>query len=387
MTTKTRLVVDGVFFQRAQTGIACVWRSILPGLARRMDVILLDRGNCPAINGVEVIPFPSLVTGTVPPTAAESLALEAICRHYTADVFASTYYSTCAGTPAIQLVHDMIPEVMGFDLSARDWLEKDAAMLYGRAHVCVSNQTREDLLKFYPEIAADRVTVAHCEIDQDVFRKRSTEEVDAFREAYGLSRPYLMVVGTCMHNGGYKKNEAHLVDALAGMPPRKGLTVLFVGGELDIPELLMGGRQVLTQRVELSDDELSRAYCGAEALVYPSLYEGFGLPVAEAMACGCPVITTQQGSLAEVAADAAILVSGHDLTEMRAALQKVREPTTRARLAAAGSKRARAFCWDAMADHVAVCIEQLAAEAREGRHAEFLSEWADLRRLQADVDF
>ena len=386
MTTKNRLVVDGIFFQRAQTGIARVWRAILPGLARRMDVILLDRGNCPKIEGVEAIPFPSFVNGTVPPTAAESEALEAICRHYAADVFASTYYSTCAGTPAIQLVHDMIPEVMGYDLSARDWLEKDAAMLYGRAHVCVSNQTREDLLKFYPEIAADRVTVAHCGIDHDVFRTRPPEEVATFRKAHGLSGPYLMVVGTRMHNGGYK-NGTHLVDALAGMPQRDGLTVLFVGGELDIPELLMGGRQVLTQRVELSDDDLSRAYCGAEALVYPSLYEGFGLPVAEAMACGCPVITTRRGSLAEVAADAAILVSGHDLTEMRTALQKVREPATRAHLAAAGSKRARTFCWDAMADHVAVRIEQLTAEAREGRHAGFLSEWADLRRLQADVDF
>ena len=386
MTARTRLIVDGVFFQRAATGIARVWRSILPDLARRLDVVLLDRGNSPQFEGVKTIPFASLVTGTVPPTAAESLALEAICRHVEADVFASTYYSTCAGTPAMQMVYDMIPEVMAYDFTPRDWQEKAAAMLYGRAHVCISNQTRNDLVRYYPELPSDRVTVAHCGLESDVFRPRPAEEVGAFRRAHNLSGPYLMVVGTRMHGGGYK-NGAHLVAALAGMARRDDLTVLFVGGETDIPKLRAGGRAVPGQRVELSDDELARAYSGAEALVYPSLYEGFGMPVAEAMACGCPVITTRHGSLAEVAGDAALLVSGHDLAEMRDALLAVREPATRARLAAAGPERARAFRWDAMANHVADRIEQLAEEARAGGHAEFLSEWADLRRLQADVDF
>lgn len=386
MTARTRLVVDGVFFQRARTGIARVWRSILPGLARRMDVILLDRGGCPEIVGVETIPFASLVGGTVPPTAAESVALEAICRRFGADVFASTYYSTSAGTPALQMVYDMIPEVMAYDLSPRDWQEKETAMLYGRAHVCISNQTRDDLLRFYPEIPPDRVTVAHCGIEGDMFRPRPAAEIEAFRRAQDLSGPYLMVVGTRMHEGGYK-NGTHLVEALSGMERRDGLEVLYVGGEPDVPRFHTGGRPVPARRVDLSDDDLARAYCGAEALVYPSLYEGFGMPVAEAMACGCPVITTRHGSLAEVAGDAALLVSGRDLAEMRAALQAVREPATRARLAVAGPNRARAFRWEAMADHVADRVEQLAAEARTGHHAAFLSEWANLRALQADVDF
>lgn len=386
MTARTRLVVDGIFFQRASTGIARVWRSILPGLARRMDVTLLDRGSSPRIEGVETIPFASLVTGTVPPTAAELVALEAICQHFKADVFASTYYSTCAGTPALQMVYDMIPEVMAYDFTPRDWQEKLVAMLYGRAHVCISNQTRDDLLTFYPEVSADRVTVAHCGIEADIFRPRPAEEVSDFRRAHDLSGPYLMVVGTRMHDGGYK-NGGHLVAALAEMPRRGDLTVLFVGGETDIPKLRMGGRAVPARRVDLSDDDLARAYCGAEVLVYPSLYEGFGMPVAEAMACGCPVITTRHGSLAEVAGDAALLVSGHDLTEMQDALLMVREPATRARLAVAGPERARAYRWEAMADHVADCVERLSAEARSGRHDAFLAEWGDLRRLQADVDF
>lgn len=384
--TRTRLVVDGIFFQLAQSEIARVWRIILSILARRMDVTLLDRGDCPQIEGVEMIPFASVVRGTVPPTAAESEALEAICKQYSADVFASTYYSTCAGTPAVQLVYDMIAEVMEFDVSHRDWQEKEIAMLYARSHICISRQTRDDLIRFYPEVSPDRVTVAYCGIEADVFKPRSAAEIDAFRSEHNLSGPYLMVVGTRMHEGGYK-NGAHLVEALSGMPRRKDLTVLFVGGEKDIPALRMGGRKVDARRVVLSDEDLARAYSGAEALVYPSLYEGFGMPVAEAMACGCPVITTNLGSLAEVAGDAALLVSGTDVDEMRSALTAVRTPEARARAAVAGPERARAFCWDAMADHVADRIEELAAEARTGHHQDFLSEWAKLRHLQSEVDY
>ncbi|WP_171054645.1 glycosyltransferase family 4 protein [Roseovarius arcticus] len=333
-----------------------------------------------------MIPFASFVSDRVPPSAAESEALEAICKQYGADVFASTYYSTCAGTPSVQLVYDMIAEVMAYDLIHRDWQEKDIAMLYGRAHICISHQTRDDLLRFYPEISPDRVTVAHCGIETDVFRPRPAAEVDMFRRVHDLSGSYLMVVGARMHEGGYK-NGAHLVEALSGMAPRKDLTVLFVGGEQEIPKIRMGGRKVEARRVVLSDDDLARAYCGAEALVYPSLYEGFGMPVAEAMACGCPVITTNLGSLAEVAGDAALLVSGTDIDEMRTALCAVREPEVRARALVAGPERARAFRWDAMADHVADRIEQLAEETRAGQHRAFLSEWAELRHLQSEVDF
>lgn len=386
MTGRTRLLVDGVFFQRAQTGIARVWRSILPTLARRMDVILLDRGDAPDLDGVESIPFPSVIGAGVPPTAAESVAIEALCAHYGADVFVSTYYSLPLGTPALQLVYDMIPETLGFDLTARDWQEKEAALLFARAHACISGTTRDDLLRFYPEIDADRVTVAHCGVEPDVFFPRSDPEVDDFRRRHASSGAYLLMVGSRLQADGYK-NGAHLFEALSGMPRRDDLSVLCAGGEAEVPTLIMGGHPVPVCRVDLSDDNLARAYCGAEALVYPSLYEGFGMPVAEAMACGCPVITTRHGALAEVAGDAALLVSGHDLTEMRAALEEVRKPETRSRLAAAGPERAAAFRWDAMADHVADRIEQLVAEACAGQHAAFLSQWAELRRLQADVDF
>jgi glycosyltransferase involved in cell wall biosynthesis len=171
------------------------------------------------------------------------------------------------------------------------------------------------------------------------------------------------------------------------MPARKDLSLLCAGGEPDPPIVLMDGQRVPVRRVSLTDDDLACAYSGAEALVYPSLYEGFGMPPAEAMACACPVITTDHGSLSEVVGDAAIMVSGRDVDALRKALIAVRDPSTRSKLVAAGPERAKAFCWERMAAHVGDCVISLAKEAKSGRHDAFLREWAALRRLQADVDF
>lgn len=386
MSKRIKLLVDGVFFQRAPTGIARVWASILPTMAKRLDIRILDRGNTPLLNGVEAIPFANHLTKTVGPTASESILIEQICRNWGADVFASTYYTTPLNTPALQMVYDMIPEVLGMDLCHRDWQEKEVAMLYGRSHICISHNTRADLLRLYPEVDPARTTVAHCGVEPDLFYPRSEGEISVLRASQGLEGPYLMMAGSRIGAEGYK-NGAHFFEALSGMPARDDLTLLCVGGETDAPQLTMGGRALMVRRVSLSDEDLARAYSGAEALVYPSLYEGFGMPPAEAMACGCPVITTDHGSLAEVVGDAALKVSGYDLEEMKKALSAVRDPGTRKQMIAIGLERSKEFRWKRMAEHVSDEVVKLAKDAVDGRFDKFLAEWAELRRLQADVDY
>jgi glycosyltransferase involved in cell wall biosynthesis len=137
----------------------------------------------------------------------------------------------------------------------------------------------------------------------------------------------------------------------------------------------------------LSDDDLALAYGGALALVYPSLYEGFGMPVIEAMASGCPVITTNHGSLAEAAGDAALLIGGTSAEEMQAALESAQDAGVRARLRQRGFDHVRRFQWKDMASQLAEDLSNLVAEARAGHYDEFLAEWKRLREMQANVDF
>lgn len=378
------LVIDGVFFQLAQSGIARVWRAMLPLLAQRIDmpIVFLDRGGVTAqFDNIEVIPFAGYKSKF---NANDSQLLEQVCQHYGAKAFVSTYYTTPMETPSLLLVYDMIPEKFGFDMTARDWREKEIAIAHARRHICISQNTRKDLRAFYPELPESTTTVAHCGVDPAVFRPRSDSDVRAMRSRLGLARPYFIFVGSREQHKNYK-NASVFFDAVATMPSVE-FDVLCVGGEKTLPSCAADGNRHRMVRVDLDDEQLAVAYSGAAALVYPSLYEGFGLPVAEAMACDCPVISTVHGSLVEVAGDATLKISGHDASEMTTALRRVQERAVREQLIERGRAQSAQFRWEIMADEIARTVKALAAENDAGIHADFYARWAQLRQLQGEVD-
>lgn len=111
------------------------------------------------------------------------------------------------------------------------------------------------------------------------------------------------------------------------------------------------------------------------------------MPVIEAMASGCPVITTHRGSLAEAAGDAALLVEGTSVAEMTAALSRVQDPAVQADLRARGLVHAARFRWEPMAELLLEQFHEVREAARAPAAQAFFAEWTRLRRLQADVDF
>jgi len=380
-----RILIDGVFFQLNNTGIARVWRTVSPLLAaqKRFELFMLDRGTAPVIEGVERIPFQRYLNLQCP---ADSVAIQSVCDEYRIDAFTSTYYTTPLRTPMLLMVYDMIPEVMGYDLSPRPWMEKAIAISFAQRYLCISHCTRRDLLAIYPEIPVSQTSVAHCGIDIDTFFPRDKSAVDEFLQARGIGRPYFLFVGSRGHQKGNYKNSWLFFEAVRHMPA--GFDIVCVGGEKKIePTILsMLPAGVNCHRMRLSDDELALAYGGAMALVYPSLYEGFGMPVIEAMAAGCPVITTQNGSLAEAAGGAALSISGTSVKEMYTALLDIQSPQKQKAMRDAGLAHAQQFRWDVMARQLATDFERLVVESREKYYTAFTQKWARLRQLQAQVD-
>lgn len=379
-----KVVVDGIFFQHAVTGIARIWSSLLPRMAgfSGLELVVLDRGGLPEFDGIETVDFPSYKMNTG--TAADSLLLDRFCRELGADVFVSTYYTSPVTVPSALLVYDMIPEVLGFDLTQRPWLEKQVAISFASRYACISERTRRDLELHYPG-AGKRAIVAYCGVDREIFRPQSSAAVEGFRRKLDLRRPYFLLVGSREQHLGYK-NGALVFQAAQGM--RDEFEILCVGGEPQIAESWLAGlpANVSARHARLTDGELACAYGGAEALIFPSRYEGFGMPVAEAMACGCPVVTTRNGSLDEVGGDAALFVSGEDAGELRQAISAIRSGDVRGPLVEKGIERASRFSWDAMARQLHELLRAACEDGGRADRRQFVEEWKRLRTLQAAVD-
>jgi glycosyltransferase involved in cell wall biosynthesis len=378
------IVIDGVFFQYLQdSGIARVWRSHLEewlksGFAHR--VLFLDRGGAGPC-------LPGLPTRSIPPwdpdaTADDSLLLQRVCDEEGAALFVSTYYTTPIGTPSLMLVYDMIPERLGLDMSAPIWNEKRLAVEHASFYACISENTRRDLLELEPASQGKPAVVVPLGVG-NAFRPSADGEIKDFRQKHRLDRSYFLLVGDRRGVGGYKNTEL-LFRALRGRSEQGGHEVVCVGGHPHIePELRLAGPKVKVRRLSLSDDELRLAYAGAIALVYPSRYEGFGLPIAEAMACGCPVITTKLASLPEVAGDAALYVDPDDPQSLQKALDAVREPDRHATMVAAGARRISSLRWDRASAAFAAALSEAASGDTPGRRRGREQGWRARREAQA----
>ena len=381
-----RVVVDGVFYQHLNSGIARVWTAVLTawvesGFARH--VLLLDRaGTAPRIPGVHTR---TIRAHSYETTGADSLYLERICREEGADLFVSTYYSTPTTTPSLFMGYDMVPEALGFPLDDEAWREKHRAIQHAAAHVMISHNSARDLERLFPSVTPGSTAVAHCGVDVG-FRPAEEAEVAAFRQAHGIDRPYLLMVGERSGYQGYK-NGSLLFRALGRMAGAADeVMVVCVGGhpeiEADAATLAPGVPMV---RLELSDDELRLAYAGARALVYPSRYEGFGMPIVEAMACGCPVITCANSSIIEVAGEAALFVGETDADGMAERLREVVDPQRRADLIRRGLEQAGRFTFAAMAETMARALTETGDRLKTGALRPPGPVWRELKTMLVDV--
>jgi glycosyltransferase involved in cell wall biosynthesis len=227
--------------------------------------------------------------------------------------------------------------------------------------IAVSESTKADVVELL-RVDPARVSVTHLGVDGR-FRPPSPEERAAHRERQHLTRPYVLAVG----NLEPRKNLPTLLRAFARLSPEVPHDLVLVGAEgwltgdlyAALDELRLGGRVRMTGFV--GDDDLPIWYGAADLFVYPSRYEGFGLPVVEAMACGAPVVTANVSSLPEVAGDAALLV---DPTDDASVADGMRRVLTDGDLAGAlrrrGSLRAAAFTWEKTAERTVAVYREVA---------------------------
>jgi glycosyltransferase involved in cell wall biosynthesis len=214
--------------------------------------------------------------------------------------------------------------------------------------IAISECTKRDLLRF---VATDenKIEVVHHGVESRFQPVRDRSRLDRVREKYGLKNDFILFVGLIEP----RKNLGNLVEAYAASGLCEKLDLVLAGNlGWDYSGLFAkigssGLRDKILLPGYIADSDLPALYSLAQIFVYPSLYEGFGLPVLEAMACGAPVVTSAVSSLPEVVGDAAILVEPRDPGMLAAALQKIsRDDELRASLSERARLRSQFFTWE-----------------------------------------
>lgn len=286
-------------------------------------------------------------------------AIPRLLRRLGADLYHATYYVMpyAAGPPTVVTLYDAIP------LAYPDALSPPARRAYralnrlaGRRarRILTISQAAADDLERTLRLPATRIDVTPLAADAR-FRPADPAIVERWRSAAGLPAGYVLYLGINKPH----KNLVRLAQAW-GILRRD-----WPAGAGEMPRLILAGREdprypQARQAVaagglgadvlfwpEIADDDLPLLYNGARAFVLPSLYEGFGLPALEAMACGTPLACSDRSPLPELAGGAAELFDPENIEEMAAALRRLlADPELRRRRAAAGLARAAAFSWE-----------------------------------------
>ncbi len=237
-----------------------------------------------------------------------------------------------------------------------------ASVRRARAVIAVSRQTGQDVVRSF-SVSARRVHVVYNGVD-DRFRPPDPAQAAAFRRARGLPERYVLYLGTLEP----RKNLERLLQAFAlwrsRHPGQEDVVLVLAGARGWFYESVfrrsesLGLTRVVRFPGYLPPEELPLWYGAATVFVYPSLFEGFGLPVLEAMACGTPVLCSDTASLGEVVGDAAWKVPPEDTEALAQGLAGLlSDPGLRTQLAGRGLARARRFSWQRTAQETAAVYE------------------------------
>jgi glycosyltransferase involved in cell wall biosynthesis len=257
------------------------------------------------------------------------------------------------------LVWRLYPDTMEFGNKVRMRLFTLRNMKKLDLLVSISANTKKDAHRILD--IRTRIEAVPLAADSDVFFRAPVSSINAARKKYGITKPYILTVCTLEP----RKNLKALFEAFSRMKDRDRYVLVLAGttgwGSDFFSVIEKSGLQksvIFTGYVPNAD--LAPLYSGAEAFVFPSLYEGFGLPVLEAMQCGCPVITSDCSSIPEVAGNAAVLIEPEDAGELTDAMERVlKSEALRRKLADRGLERAKIFSWKKSAKTLLGLLESL----------------------------
>jgi mannosyltransferase len=329
------LYFDNIIFslQRAG-GISVYWYELLRRMVR--DEVSLHAIEGRNVDEMSDQALPSQLARYLPPF----VALPSGC------IFHSSYYRLPWGRDCttIETAYDFTYERFGVGFAPLVHSnQKRIALQKASGVICISESTKRDLLKFVPGVSEDSIRVIYLGYADEFHPIQRNENQDSIVHAGLHNLPFLVYVGD---RSTYKnfKLAVHAVNQAKGY----GL-VIVGGGKLSQSDQSMLDEQLRGRYLHLDrlpNEELNRLYNNAHALIYPSSYEGFGIPLIEAMAAGCPVIATNTSSIPEAAGDAGLLVDEVSAEAFASKILELENSSLREAVVQRGFKNAKRFSWE-----------------------------------------
>ena len=252
------------------------------------------------------------------------------------DVFHSSDWSQPPSNAfKVTTVHDLSPitypdltdeKVINNTTRRLKWIVKEVDRI-----IVPSNSTQKDLLR----VGVDKGRIRVVPEASNVSGPASLSQVEHFKHKYGIKGGYLLGVGV-----SERKNTRRIIQAYSLMAKKMKTCMVFVGEKW----LEIDSRENIIFTGHVTNSELQAAYTGAQVLIYTSICEGFGIPILDAFACGCPVVTSNISSMPEVAGEAAVLVDPLDVTSIYKGVLKAMQ--NRKDLVAKGKERNSNFSWE-----------------------------------------
>jgi glycosyltransferase involved in cell wall biosynthesis len=375
------LIVDGIVYGRQRFGgINTYFNEVLPRLARhpdtRVDLLMPRRreGEAPG-PPVRWLPrdFVPARTGLSwrldqrlePVVETLKLGVYGLWASTQRDaVFQSSYFTSLPVTrrPQVAIAHDMNHELFPHLYADQRglWLRKRYPEYLRRATrvIAVSETTKRHVERFY-RIPADKIDVVHLAVDPARFHtERPDVDRDALIRELGIHQPYVLYVGGRWHY----KNFASVFEAMDRIHRRTRLTLVAAGPPWDAAETAKLAHHPAAALVRLvpnpDDRRLRLLYSCAAAFVFPSLHEGFGIPLLEAMACGTPVVAADSGIFHEVAGDAVMFVRPQDPDDIAAAVEKLLDERVSREYRDRGLQQSRRYSWETTAQRTRLVYER-----------------------------
>ena len=373
------IFVDGTIFSTGGSGgIVRTYQELLPRITKidsnvRFTLYLRRKLKCvdlPQSSSIDHLHERSIYPGRwlYGKYRVQEHLLDQAYHQNSPDIFHATFYSRPPKirTPYVVSVYDMIHEIftpLQQNPIPKRWHfieQKRQSIRAADLILTNSDYTTRDLAK-YCAVDEKKIVTIPLGVSPQFSPIQDENRKKAFLDNHGLSQPFFLYVGARRFN----KNFMGLYRAYAKFKFAKDIDLVAIGddravtgGELVTMNALAPQGNVRYLKI-VKEEELALAYNTALALVFPSFYEGFGLPVVEAMACGTPVLASNASSIPEVAGEAALYFNPYDPDEIREAMESVLETGTAMTLKKKGMERAALFNWDTTAKQTLEAYRQL----------------------------